>query len=176
MVNGKTMKVSNDFVKLIEEVKTSERKRGNICSNPTATRMISFDYTNKFKNNHLSSLIKGKDNLFFDSNIKIININFYKSIKKIDAEHYATGFFKEKGFKVFFSSNKKIFNEIPSRFEEIISSLKDKNGRPDLFIFCGDNYYFVEVKNSNDYLRENQLNWVIRNPKVNFIIFYLNQK
>ena len=130
---------------------------------------------------------------------KDINIDFINEdievVKKIDAEHYATGYFKELGYKVYFSKKifldeRKIRRRNPrgtnnSRLSEIYflyyqhswlrDCIQDSVGIPDLVMFKDRKVTFVEVKTSEDGLRGCQLKWMKRHNDVHTIVFYLNQ-
>jgi len=171
-LNFKQIRCSKHFYELIEQVKAKEAERGNInCPNPTATEIIYFDYTHNFPYKFIKKIESDK-NKVLDFKTKLFIIE-EKGIS--DAEHYATGYFKEKGFRVKFTKNKEIKKLISSKYSNIINALDDIIGRPDLIILKDDYYYFVEVKTKDDGLNTNQLKWMIRNPNVEVIIFYLNQ-
>lgn len=129
-----------------------------------------------------------------------INIEFLEEeievIRRMDAEHYATGYFKELGYKVHFS--KKIFadekmmkrhNSCRSnnpRLAEIYflyddypgveECIHDPLGIPDLVLFKNGKFIFVEVKTGGDGIRSDQLKWMGRHNNIDIILFYLNQK
>ncbi len=127
-----------------------------------------------------------------------INIEFLEETisvdKKIDAEHYATGYFKELGWKVCFS--KKINSEerklsrkysggysprlveiafLYDKYHGLKECVQDSLGVPDLVVFKDDKFKFIEVKTNSDGLSGDQLNWMKKHNDVDIAVFYLKQ-
>lgn len=115
-------------------------------------------------------------------------INYEVKGKMPDAEHFATGYFKSKGYEVYFSKSisKKQFrdifvyaciNGIELTEFELVGKLifNDRVGIPDLLLIKNEEVYFVEVKSNKDYLRENQLEWMRNNPKIKKVLFKIKE-
>ena len=127
-----------------------------------------------------------------------INIELLEEIisvdKKMNAEHYATGYFKELGWKVYFS--KKINSEdrklrrkysggyIPKlveiaflydKYPKLKECIQDSLGVPDLVVFKDGKFKFIEVKTNSDGLSGDQLNWMGKHNDVDIVVFYLKQ-
>jgi len=190
--DSRIIRMSNEFIEILDKLNIEFNASHNInlsyydISKTMAKRIID----SKFK----IDVSEPEDRFGTDINIEFLEENIDID-KKMDAEHYATGYFKELGYKVYFT--KKILSEEKrlrknSKFRsnndklvEIISlyenypKLKkcvyDNIGSPDLVLFKDKKMIFVEVKTGEDGLRPYQIKWMRNHNDVKTIIFYLNQ-
>jgi len=190
--DSRTVRVSNEFIALLDSMVDVFKKSHNIY---LSYHDISKAIANKLKNINFNII----DNIATGKQDNDININFIEEnidvVKNIDAEHYATGYFKNLGYKVYFS--KKIFsderkirknnvcNSHNEKLTEIVflyddhpalkKCIHDSLGIPDLVIFKDNNFEFIEVKTNQDGLSGDQMRWMKNHKETKTSIFYLNQ-
>jgi hypothetical protein len=188
----RTVRLSNEFIKILDSTIDKFKTINNIT--------LSYSDVSK-------AIVRRLDKINFcldeESHHKIdnsvINISFIEEEitidKKMDAEHYATGYFKNLGYQVYYS--KKIFLEerkikksnmgeiwnnklskIMLLYNEnpmLMECIHDPLGIPDLAIFKDGKFEFIEVKTGQDGLGSDQLKWMKNHPNVKISVFYLNQ-
>ena len=183
--NNKEVKTHLDMVKIYDKFFNDfKEKHGIELSYTEVSKKIADKIEEGYENLNKdgSKLItpKIKNNLYFiDEEIE--------TPIRMDAEHYATGYFKELGYKVYFtkdiySSMKKGTNSkkfetlcLYDNYVGIRQCIEDVLGRPDLIILSKTKAIFVEVKTNGDNLSEVQMDWIMKHNNMETILFNLKQ-
>lgn len=85
--------------------------------------------------------------------IEILDIEVFK---KIDAEQYIFNLIKSHGFKIL--------------------DYKAELGHPDYKVMKKNGYiFYIEVKTNGDGLRQEQFNWLLKNPNKEVLLIFINQ-
>lgn len=189
--DSRTIRVNENFIKVLDSLASKfEKEYGVELSYADISKIISKKLEGR-------STITSKGIINFSGDDIVIDLITEEICvdKKTDAEHYATGYFKELGWKVYFSKKlnseerelrKNYYGGYSPKLVEIVSlyekypkleeCIRDSLGIPDLVMFKDDKYMFVEVKTDSDGLRVDQLIWMKTHNNVDIIVFHLKQE
>lgn len=113
-----------------------------------------------------------KEEKHFMNRFKIIHHKIFTK-EKVDAEEFASNYFKLYGFDDCFKFSKARGRINNTSYNELIN---DVVGRPDLIALKDKEICLIEVKTNRDGLRREQAKWIDKHTNFNVIIFYLEQK
>lgn len=93
-----------------------------------------------------------------------------------NAEIYIKNYYKSKGYNInklnagdTSVENLKVFEDILTKFN--ISSVGLDKGIPDFIISNDKEFWFIEVKTTDDGLKKNQIDWILRNNLPTMVVF-----
>lgn len=120
------------------------------------------------------------------SHLKNVSLEFLKcDDNKTNAEDFVMKFYEEnkklivKKFNYRYTCGYKA-NEITKNIDKgtsnVISSLlSDVRGQPDLIVLSDNIFFLIEVKNTGDGIRSQQMKWYLRHPEIPVRIVYVDR-